>query len=175
MNGDDTEFLEQVTKDLPTFERQVTFRAAYDRRDPDPGKNYGVHGVEIRFVLIGPKGAAQFLLYTNWMLPHVQKERDEYTLDKILAGDRLYRDDPFYSHKPMAADLGYHAREPRYEGQKKYDVCDFIEGGCYYDGSTSNAEPVFDRLLHEGEDGVWAELEDYYRNRFGERYDDEVS
>jgi len=54
--------------------REIKFSPAYDKRDPDPSKNYGIHGVTITFLLKGEKGAVQFVLYTNWHLPHVDHE-----------------------------------------------------------------------------------------------------
>jgi hypothetical protein len=55
------------------LERIIEFTPAFDKRDPNPKKNYGVHGVELRFVVKGEAGAVQFLIFTNWHLPHVQK------------------------------------------------------------------------------------------------------
>lgn len=139
---------------MTNFEKIVTFRAAFDRRDPDPKKNYGIHGVEMRMVLRGPLGATQFLLYTGWMLPHVTEEtwekhaHDPYRL-------RLFT-------KPNPADRGYHWLTPQYEGAEMRD-CDLLPGGkCYYDGSSLNADETFQLLLTEGDAGVWKDLEDFY-------------
>jgi len=152
------------------MERSISFRAAFDKSDPDPKKNYGVHGVEIRFLLKGSKGAVHFLLYTNWMLPHVQEDHDTHTIHNILSGDDFYLRKPFFLYKPMPADLGYHSPVPIHEWQEKpsQEHCEFLDGPCYYDGSTSAAERVFERLLREGDGGVWAELEDYYKDMFSE-------
>jgi len=135
--------------------KTVQFSAAYDKRDPDPKKNYGIHGVTIRFVYKGEKGATQFVLYTNWHLPHVTEEhRKDMTPSK------------HFLFEPLPADLGYHSPFPQYEGQPQME-CDLLEGGvCYYDGSSLQADRVYKRLLEEGEDGVWAELEDVYKYRF---------
>lgn len=133
----------------------VEFDAAFDRRDPDPLKNYGIHGVEVRFVLKGKKGAVQFLLFTNWMLPHVQKEQDGRHGDHIFC-------------HPMPADLGYHSYKPTYEGQVSItEKCSYLDGQpCYYDGSGLNAERIYQVLLQEGDKGVWHELEEYYKQVF---------
>jgi hypothetical protein len=138
------------------LERIVTFEPAFDRRDPDPSKNYGIHGVALRMVLKGPEGAVQFLLYTNWQLPHVTAEEDRKP---------IYRERPHLLCHPMPADLGYHSRIARYDGQRPMgDACEYLDGAtCYYDGSGLNAESVYERLLREGDAGVWAALEDYYR------------
>jgi len=148
---------ETDTTRLDDFERTVIFLPAFDKRDSDPSKNYGIHGVGVRFVLKGPEGAVQFLLFTGWHLPHVQEE---------LVG-KCHTEHHFCSLKPMPADLGYHSPTPHYEGQEPIsDDCEFIGGPCYYDGSTLNAEPVFNRLLAEGDAGVWDELEAFYHSTF---------
>jgi len=132
------------------FERILGFTRAYDRRSSDPKKNYGCHGVDMRFVLKGPKGAIQFLLYTGWHLPGVAEE----------LGPR----------QPMPADLGYHSPHPMYESQSVVrDECEYVGGGpCYYDGSTLNAKEPFDILVTEGEEALWAFLEGDYARRFSE-------
>jgi len=146
-----------MSEETVAFERIVTMRPAFDKRDPDPKKNYGIHGVELRMAAKGPFGATQFLLYTNWMLPHVTKETMQRELGRSSEiGLRC-------SFLPMPADLGYHWHAPRYDGQQERD-CDLLPSGkCYYDGSGLNAEPIFETLLTEGSDGVWRKLEEYYR------------
>lgn len=136
------------------MKRIVKFTRAYDKRHSDPSKNYGIHGVDVYFVLKGDRGAVQFLIFTGWQLPHVQEElRGNARLDSLF---------------PMAADLGYHSLVPRYEGHTCMGECEWLDGKpCYYDGSGLHAEPVFERLLQEGDEGVWSELEDYYREIFG--------
>lgn len=141
------------------LEREIIFRPAFDKRDPDPRKNYGIHGVECAFYLKGPEGAIQFVIFTNWMLPHVQLELDR-------------RDDHTSCH-PMPADLGYHSYIPRYEGQEALtEDCPIIGGRCYYDGSGLAAYRVYDILVSEGSEDVWKRLEQEYRSRFLEGKDD---
>ena len=134
------------------MERIVELSPAYDKRDPDPTKNYGIHGVNLRMVLKGQRGAVQFLLYTGWQLPHV---RDEF---KERAASVL------------PADVGYHSPVPMYEGQAEIaESCEYLDGRpCYYDGSSLAAERFFDVLTHEGDAGVWRELERYYVETFEE-------
>lgn len=140
---------------MSNFTRRITFEPAYDRRDPNPSKNYGIHGVNLRMVLKGDEGAVSFLVHTNWYLPHVQKEMES-------------NGRPSWMFQPMPADLGYHSPKPMYDGQTPISqTCEHIGNvPCYYDGSGLNAEPVFVRLLEQGEDGVWAALEDYYAATF---------
>jgi len=132
--------------------RIVEVSPAFDRRDPDPSKNYGIHGAEIKFILKGPAGAAQFVICTNWMLPHVQKEigpRKGWTT---------------YCAVPMGADVGYHSPVPMYEDQEPIaEECPYLDGRpCYYDGSGLRAEELLERMIEEGDSAVWRELERVY-------------
>lgn len=139
-------------------EQRIEFSPAFDKRDSDPKKNYGIHGVTLTFYLIGEEGAVQFVVYTNWHLPHVEKEFDAKPMESY---------DPCLLYKPMAADLGYHSKRPIYDGQEPMtDECHLLGGKCYYDGSSLNADPVFDRLRSEGSVGVWSALEEFYADIF---------
>ena len=135
------------------FERKVKFFPAYDKRN----EGYGIHGVNLRFILIGEKAAMQLLIYTNWQLPHITKENEM----KISS-----QEFPHLLCNPIPADFGYHAKEPQYEDQSSYD-CDIFDK-CYYDGSGLYAQAVFDRLCMEGDKAVWEELEKAYIERFGD-------
>lgn len=145
-------------------ERIVEFTPAWDWRSPEPEKNYGIHGVELRMVLKGPEGAVQFVVYTNWQLNHV---KDEF-VKKMLRT----REDMTCLLLPMPADVGYHSPKPTYEGQQPMDgtPCPYLDGKpCYYDGSGLRAEGVFQIMLTEGSDGVWKFLEKYYDELFVEK------
>ncbi len=146
---------------METLKREIRFRPAWDKRNPDPKKNYGIHGVDIAFFLKGEKGAIQFVFYTNWQLPHVQKENDSKPLNEF----------PYMFHKPMATDVGYHSPKPMYEGQTKMSgKCDIIGGDCYYDGSSLYAETMFDILVEKGDEAVWQKLEEEYAERFDKKH-----
>ena len=137
------------------LERIVEVEPAWDRRHADPNKNYGIHGAELRFLLKGPVGAVQFLIYTNWQLKHVEEEfRNKDTGDHILC-------------RPMPADIGYHSFIPRYEGQEIIqENCPYLDGKpCYYDGSGLNALRVFELMVKEGGEAMWKYLEGYYKDR----------
>lgn len=139
------------------MKRIVQISPAFDRRDPDPKKNYGIHGCDLRMVLKGRAGAVQFVLYTNWHLPHVQDEMDK----------KIYGEFPHLSCHPLPADLGYHSPKPMYEGQRDMGPCEYLSGRkCYYDGSSLSAERIYQVLLERGSEAVWAELEQYYRDTF---------
>ena len=150
--------------DDTTMERRIEFYPAYDKRDPDPTKSYGIGSVMVRFLLIGERGAIQFLFSSGWVLPHVAKEYEAMPGRNVA--DCL---------KPMGFDLGYHSHTPMYEGQELQDEnCDVLGGPCYYDGSGLAADEVLQILITEGHDAVWERLEQEYTRRFlTERNDDE--
>jgi hypothetical protein len=128
---------------MSDLERIVHMYPAWDRRDKDPAKNYGISSVRIRMVLKGPKGATQFVLSTGWTLPHLP------------------------NGEPMGMDVGYHSPKPMYDGQTVMDDnCDILGGPCYYDGSTLQADDMFLLLVRSGSEYVWNELERRYRDFF---------
>jgi hypothetical protein len=139
------------------FERIIEFEPAWDKRSDEPGKDYGIHGMEARFVLKKDNKAVQFVVYTNWHLPHVE----EYLEQHHIMG--------FCPLKPMAADLGYHSPTPTYENQQSLtDNCKYTGGVCYYDGSGLQAKKVFAKFVAEGLDALWEELEAHYNRVFEE-------
>lgn len=142
------------------FEKIIEVTPAFDKRNSDPKKDYGVHGCNFRMILKGSEGAIQFVIYTNWHLPHVEKTR-KHTHWKFDDGHMC----PF---KPLPADFGYHSKKPLYEGQPLIsDKCEYVNGSpCYYDGSGLRAEKVFKTLTEKGLDGVWEEMEQEYKERF---------
>ena len=146
---------------MDKLERSVTFSAAYDKRDKDPCKDYGIHGVEIKFLLKGAEGATQFVLYTNWHLPHVTKEMSMRYYEPI-------DNDPHWMERPQPADLGYHSLVPQYDGQTVVnEECSVLDGRpCYYDSFGLRAEVVYHELLTKGDQGVWAALEEEYKRLF---------
>jgi hypothetical protein len=148
---------------MSALKRAVQFRPAFDKRHRDPSKNYGIHGVDMRFIVSDERGAVQFVVYTNWHLPHV---RDESASKAADIGDPDYVKLMF---APMAADLGYHSPVARYDGQKPIDeACEYLGGRpCFYDGSSLQAERILDTLISEGDEAVWALMEARHANLFG--------
>lgn len=150
------------------LEHIITLEPAWDKRSDVPSKNYGVHGVTLRMVVKGPLGATQFLLYTNWQLPHVTKEQldnPRWPLDKTAVRAVW---------QPLAADVGYHSPKPMYEDHSPMSgECEYVPGGvCYYDGSGLRAQEWYEqKLLPGGSDAIWEALEEEYEDRF-ERADD---
>jgi hypothetical protein len=146
------------------FKREVVMSPAWDKRDPDPEKDYGVHCVEIRFLLTGAKGIMQFVFITGWHLPHVQKEMNMRVID---SGNPMTLEALFL---PQGFDVGYHSPVPMYEGQKSMPSCQYLDGkDCYYDGSSLSARTMLDLLIREGSEAVWKRLEELYYGRFGDQ------
>jgi hypothetical protein len=146
--------------------REISFRPAYDGRSSDSRKDYGIHGADMSWYVKGPKGVIQFVVHTNWYLPHVAQELSE----NIIARPSRYLSKPQHiisCFGPQAADLGYHAKRRQYKGQTKREDCHLLKNGCYHDGSGLNAEPVLALLIEKGSDAVWARLEEEYMSRFG--------
>lgn len=122
-------------------ERAVIFQPGY-RTDR---ASYGRHGMEVKWLLRGPKGVTQFLVMTGW---EPGLGRDEHEV-----------------RAPMGADLGYHALHRQYEGAPDGDACEYLGGRvCFYDGSGLAADKLLARFLIEGEDVIWRTL--------AERHDD---
>ena len=131
------------------MERIIEMTPGYDKRE----EGYGIHGVDLRMVLKGPKGAVQFVLYTGWLPP---KTRREFEIRQIKV-------------EPLPADVGYHSPIPKYEGHEPMNApCLYLDDQpCYYDGSGLRANDAFDILTEKGADGVWAYLEEEYESVFG--------
>jgi hypothetical protein len=146
------------------FTRRIEFAPSFDKRDPSPSKNYGIGAVRIWFYLIGPLGAVQWQIGTNWYVPSAQQHLESLPqglkndLESGLGGNR---------YQPQAWDLGYHSPKPMYDGHEpQTHDCDLIGGTCYYDGSGLNAQRLIQPFLDGGSDAVWRELKDFYRSVF---------
>ena len=143
------------------FKREVKLRPAYDKRDSDPSKNYGIHGVDLCMYLKGERGVVQFIVYTGWHLEHVQDELIEraYLTRDVLDLEMLV--------KPMPADLGFHSYTQLHNYNLYTPECSLLDGHeCYYEGSSLAAYRIYDVLVEKGSDGVWSELEAYYEDVF---------
>ena len=98
-----------ITQIVNGLERRVTFRPAFHKVHEDPKKNFGVHGMEIWFYLIGEHGAVHFGLSTFMML----KETKDWW--KATGREGGLTSDHF---NPMGIDVGYHAKEAQWKGQE---------------------------------------------------------
>tara|TARA_R100001086_G_scaffold214519_2_gene130583 strand:- start:4590 stop:5039 length:450 start_codon:yes stop_codon:yes gene_type:complete len=147
------------------MEKTIEFTPAFDKRNPDPKKNYGIHGCNMLMVLSGSLGAVHFILFTHWHLPSIEEE------SKTAPDSVTYKHHyPFtYVNAPLPAEIGYHSPVPMREGQKPVTNCKWIKGGnCYSDINSTMAKKVFNILREEGSDGVWKFLEKQYVSQFGE-------
>lgn len=150
-----------------SYKKSISIDGGWDKRDPDPKKDYGIHGCQLRFLLEGKEGFVSFVLYTDWMPLAVQKER----MGKDVASTTLYPSvcQVVTGVQPTGADIGYHSPKPLRPWQKPSDMgkCDLVAGGkCYYDGSGLAAEVVRDAMLVDGDKGIWREMQKYYRAQF---------
>jgi len=137
------------------FRTQIGIQPAFDKRAPEPHKNYGIGEMRMCFYLIGPKGAVQWMIGTNWYVDTARKHLATFPPNSY---DRPY--------EPRGWDLGYHALEAQYDGQTPHD-CNLIDGGkCYYDGSGLNAELLVERFLEGGLEYLWPALLAYYTRTF---------
>ncbi len=140
----------------------VKFVPAFDRRDPDPAKNYGIHGVTLFMTLVGDLGAISFCVYTNWHLPHVTKERNSKPYEAING-------DAHWMERPMAANVSYHSLAP--VPDRESHKCEWLgDRLCYGEVLTfSGADHYLDVLIEKGDEGLWGELEEAYNEQFGNR------
>ena len=125
------------------LKKEIRFVPAYDRSN-DPKGNFGIHGVDIVFFLSGPKGGAEFKIMTNWYLPQNQSPAAKAV-------------------EPFGAGILYHAKAPQREDQSISDnECELTGGVCYCDGWYSQGDPLFKKLIAEGDDAVWNKLQEVY-------------
>ena len=145
-----------IEKGEDGFDRIIRMSTAFDKRNPDPNKDYGITAMNMWFILRGEKGATQFMVGTPMYLPEISDEL-WFKGGKInyLKGDGW--------------DIGYHAKNAQYEGQEPMDCGLLDEGKCYYDGSSLQASEFYPTFVSEGPDAVWAML----RKRYQEIFEDE--
>lgn len=133
-------------------EESVRFTPGYNCPARGP-LSHGVHGMEIRWLLRGPKGAVWLAMFTHWIPGEVSPGHG-------LPPSGLVRDMPRH---PGGAGLGYHARAPQYEGQAAdREDCKVIGGPCYGDMSFGGADEPVKRFITEGEQAIWDVLESAY-------------
>lgn len=140
---------------MEKFEKIQRVKLPFDMRSNVPNKNYGIHGLDIWYILKGPKGAVQFMFSVNCFLPHVIEEN----------GPNFLQSNMFEGY-----DVGYHSPKPMFEGHGEMD-CDLLDTGkCYYDGSSLQAgewaKEIFAIRGERPDDEVWRRLEKEYEERF---------
>lgn len=146
------------------MERITKFVPAYDKRDPDPKKNYGIGCMRCFMVLKGSKGAVHFIFGTGIFLPETVQDyykdgRDLFHYNfKGSEGRQAYY---------MGYDVGYHSHVSQFEGQTPRENCDWLDNKpCYGDGSALRAEEWMDIFVRKGSDEIWKMLEEDYKELF---------
>lgn len=139
------------------FTQRVTVSPAYDFRPEHthrPG-DYGIGACRVTFVLIGPKGAVQFMIGTDWYTESARQHLAKFPRRPL-----------HQEREPDGWDLGYHSPVEKYEGQGSRP-CDLLPGGeCFYDGSGLNADEMVEAFINGGTEWLWPHLEKYYRCTF---------
>ncbi len=100
---------------MDNLEKIFKIRPAFDKRNADPKKNYGIHCVEVWMVLKGKAGAVHFGFTTGMFLPETMKE---YAANGQLNPKELSPGHWFYLYKPMGIDVGYHSPKKMWDGQQ---------------------------------------------------------
>lgn len=155
----------------PVFRRRIDFEKGYNYLHETGPKRRGQHGMGIRFLLVGPQGASQFLMNTSWTpLGEVDEDKtfeNGYHREPVHIDH--WRQETYgrfgYIRPPSGFDLGYHWRRPLWEGQEEYArPCPYLDGDlCYYDGSGLAGDEVLRDFIAEGERAVWRHLVKRYR------------
>lgn len=139
----------QMTDSMTNLRREVTIRPGYDLRGKGP-KDFGIAGCNIYFYVHGPKGTVQLVIMTDWYPESARK---------TVQGTKISSQE----NKPWITDVGYHSKEPHYEGQRAMDC--HILGTCYYDGTSLN-NCWEEGLINGGTEWLWSRLEQQYRAIF---------
>ena len=140
----------------PKLTRSIDFTPAFDRRDKDPNKNYGIHGVDLLFHLKGPKGAVTLVVYTNWHLPHVT---EEFVNDCAKYGSSA---DIHAKFLPYAAELCVHHLTPCYPGHNSQPCNLNPDKICYPSFYYSDAKDYLNVLISQGQEALWTKLTELY-------------
>ncbi len=153
------------------FKKEVIFSPAWNNSDNDPTKPPGIDCVEMGFYLTGPLGVVQYKASTGWYLAGSVKPNEYFKVKKMHSMDSYINKragTEICGDMFMNVDLGYHSYKPMHEDHMCIDQeCPLLGGKpCYYDGSSMSSERVFDILVHQGSDGVWKYLEEFYNETF---------
>lgn len=156
-----------LSEETGTFRREVRFEPGYNYLHEKGPSARGQYGMQIRFILIGDQGAAQFLMGTGWtplgeVDPTDSREpcHIDYWQESTASG---FRHKFGLVNPPSGYDLGYHWASPLYDGQTANDCEYTLSGECYYDGSGTRADDVLKDFIAKGETGVWEWLEKRYQ------------
>lgn len=142
---------------MSELNRKFWIRPGYDMRKNTP--NYGCHGVELHFAVIGDKGAISLTIMTDWFPSTIEWRDDSQT--------------KFKQTQPWVTDVMVHSRtkfypdEPELEWQGTHIAeCKILDGAeCWCDGTSLN-EAWTEGIINGGSDWLWDKLEARYRHQF---------
>ncbi len=144
-----------------SLERIFSIHGAFNLRRPSPARDYGISPMRMWFAVKGPHGGVSVTLSTAWYLPTEQQS----SLEMYTKGYPFCPCEELLQPKWWV--VSYHAKAPQYEGQSALAECQLTDGPCYCDGTYLwGQEAWLPGFLHGGTDWLWARLEDYYRFRF---------
>lgn len=155
--------------------REILFKPAWDRTDPDPKKDYGVSPLTILFHVVGAKGVVEFELSTNWYQEHVMVRRLEALKHDIYRREKDFLLRTWIDPYPM--DVCYFAFERVCEDDIYFEdgVLNLSEIRPYYYGylftdknNNRATDFAYRKLVDEGDESLWQYLEEYYVEVFGE-------
>jgi hypothetical protein len=147
---------------LGKLTRETWVSPAWDKRDKDPAKNYGIGGCQMFWAVKGKDGAITLSISTGWYLPQNRTDTSGSMIGIIKA-------------ETMPIDLGIHSRKPLDWMSDDDDMyimhdCPYTSddkgkgADCYYDGSGLQAQKYFELLIEKGSDELFKALEERYHS-----------
>lgn len=126
--------------------------AAFDFRNLDSDKNYGIGSERIFYAYCGELGTVAWYVLTGKFVPHVAKELNDKDPDHLK---RLY---------PMAGSLDYHYRQNPCNGASKRAQCTWLDSQpCWMEIADSEyAEKTLQLWQEYNDDAIFAYLEKLY-------------
>lgn len=143
------------------LQRIIQTRPPFDKRDPNPSKDYGIGGLSIWFIIKGKEGAVTLHLGTKLYLAKQFREWH-------LKGESY----PFNNDDECMDcwDVSYHSPKRRYKDQTiSNNSCEWLNGKpCYCDGSALRGrdDKVVENYLEKGDNWIWEYLEKIYNETF---------
>jgi hypothetical protein len=146
------------------FTTEIRADAGFDYRD-DRSDDRGARGLDLRFILHGPKGSITWVLLTGWMerpidepgwttnSGHPPRRADRPGVDRTRAA---------YSWSPTAGPVSSHAPVKARDYWSGPFDCDVIGGSCYGDSGYMIGDDAFRALVTGGSDALFAFLRECY-------------